>query len=464
MITETGKAILSKYLIGQSPSYASHIAIGCGSAPLSGAQEFDDYSDKKSMDFEMFRVPILSRGYVADQDGNTSVVLSAELPTEDRYEITEVGIFSSGTNPSAGSRDSKTLFSISREEGWEYHDQVSAREIPTVSKKLNENSDTDIDFQIQRSQSDPTLYTPTVFYANASNTVFELDPRVERNERCRFLDNMIMIRGDEGKISSGLNEYTPLSNHIHLTGISMPLDKNSPTDELKLAFSVINRLESAGDPDEVRIIVEFRSTESNASDTQVATMKEKITDFSSRYVVRTQQLQDLAKTINFTWSSIGVVKISACVVENGPASISIPNPTTPSDTTITSTAHGLVNGQTVSFSTTGSLPSGIDTDRWYFVINKTDDTFQISNTLGGAPVQTSGVQSGTQTYSVASDKWYVAIDGVRLENVSTINPLYGLTGYSVVRTADGLPVVKGSNTKGLVEFRFGVSIDGPVIS
>ena len=34
MITNVGKSIITKYLLGQSPAYASHIAIGCGTKPL----------------------------------------------------------------------------------------------------------------------------------------------------------------------------------------------------------------------------------------------------------------------------------------------------------------------------------------------------------------------------------------------------------------------------------------------
>ena len=33
MITNTGKEILSKYLIGTAPAYASYLAVGCGSKP-----------------------------------------------------------------------------------------------------------------------------------------------------------------------------------------------------------------------------------------------------------------------------------------------------------------------------------------------------------------------------------------------------------------------------------------------
>ena len=34
MITTNGKQIIAKYLIGQTPSFASHIAVGCGKKPL----------------------------------------------------------------------------------------------------------------------------------------------------------------------------------------------------------------------------------------------------------------------------------------------------------------------------------------------------------------------------------------------------------------------------------------------
>ena len=34
MITNSGKNILAKYLVGQTTSYASHIAIGCGTKPV----------------------------------------------------------------------------------------------------------------------------------------------------------------------------------------------------------------------------------------------------------------------------------------------------------------------------------------------------------------------------------------------------------------------------------------------
>jgi hypothetical protein len=55
--------------------------------------------------------------------------------------------------------------------------------------------------------------------------------------------------------------------------------------------------------------------------------------------------------------------------------------------------------------------------------------------------------------------YYVALDALRLENTSSINPLYGMTGYSVVKSPDLLPIVKVSNTANLVEFRFALDVD-----
>ena len=64
---------------------------------------------------------------------------------------------------------------------------------------------------------------------------------------------------------------------------------------------------------------------------------------------------------------------------------------------VTSTGHGLVNGERVIFQTTAALPTGITANTIYFVVNAAANTFQIAATLGGAAIATSGTQSGTHT-------------------------------------------------------------------
>ena len=57
-----------------------------------------------------------------------------------------------------------------------------------------------------------------------------------------------------------------------------------------------------------------------------------------------------------------------------------------------------------------------------------------------------------------SEDFYIALDGLRLENKTAQNPLYGLTGYSVIKNTSGQPIVKEPNTSNLVEFRYGMDV------
>ena len=74
----------------------------------------------------------------------------------------------------------------------------------------------------------------------------------------------------------------------------------------------------------------------------------------------------------------------------------------------TSTGHGLADGDSVIFTTTGALPTGLTAGTAYFVITAglTADAFEVSATPGGSAVNTSGGQSGThslqQTKTISS--------------------------------------------------------------
>jgi|GEM_PF-3640962 len=65
--------------------------------------------------------------------------------------------------------------------------------------------------------------------------------------------------------------------------------------------------------------------------------------------------------------------------------------------TFTSTLHQYRNGSIIRLATTGALPTGASVATDYYVVNQTANTWQISSTLGGAPIALSGTQSGTHT-------------------------------------------------------------------
>jgi hypothetical protein len=57
-----------------------------------------------------------------------------------------------------------------------------------------------------------------------------------------------------------------------------------------------------------------------------------------------------------------------------------------------------------------------------------------------------------------SDEFYVCLDALRLENTQNQNPIYGLTGYSVVKSLNSRPVTKIANSSNHIEFRFGLDV------
>lgn len=64
---------------------------------------------------------------------------------------------------------------------------------------------------------------------------------------------------------------------------------------------------------------------------------------------------------------------------------------------VTCVGHGFADGDDVTLTTTGALPTGLAQHTVYYVVNKTDDTFELSLTVGGASIDTSVSQSGTHT-------------------------------------------------------------------
>ncbi len=87
---------------------------------------------------------------------------------------------------------------------------------------------------------------------------------------------------------------------------------------------------------------------------------------------------------------------------------------------LTYTAHGFPAGTPVVLTTTGALPTGLTASRVYYVVNPTLNTFQLSATLGGAPIVTTGSQSGTHTAKAQIHRQYESQTGTRATVTMTI--------------------------------------------
>ncbi len=65
----------------------------------------------------------------------------------------------------------------------------------------------------------------------------------------------------------------------------------------------------------------------------------------------------------------------------------------------TSVAHGLANGSTIRFTDADSAPAPLLSTVVYYVVNKTNDTFQLASYLGGAPLDITAIPvSGSPTW------------------------------------------------------------------
>lgn len=64
---------------------------------------------------------------------------------------------------------------------------------------------------------------------------------------------------------------------------------------------------------------------------------------------------------------------------------------------ITWAAHGFANGDAVVLTTTGALPTGLVAGTTYYVVGALANTFNLAVTVGGAAINTTGVQSGVHT-------------------------------------------------------------------
>ena len=468
MITNDGKELISKYLLGQVPTYATHLSIGCGAIPLDSNDPLpNNIYGKQRMDFEMTRVPISSKGFVDDSEtylitskkvianvvslttsvynnivpgesviisnvdveldgqhrvssiifdlgGNqvgftyikttpitidpavalspsgsaivsrTKLSLTAELPTDSRYEISEVGIWSAASNSLATQYDSRMIFNFTQ--SWQLHGN-SISEPPLNTNLGFDGTTTTTDIQT----------TEKVFYANTSDPLFQTNTRKARKEGPRHLNRTLMVRGDLSTIAYDdlEGDWTAEGEHVHLNDISFNLTGNNTSDLLKLAFSLVDKtatpLETVKD---VKVLMEFFMNEVN---TTSGFAKAQIYIPGSSFENNRYHVSDWELSQNIDYS-------------NEDALTTLP--------------------YTRFYTSSDFSSSEVRLCRIFVQITKADDS--------------------------DSNVHYLALDGFRIDNTIE-NPTYKMSGYSVIR-GNGSPIIKLTNTNNYVDFRFSLGV------
>jgi hypothetical protein len=548
MITLTGRDILAKYLIGQIDSYASHIAIGCGSLPTTN---LSDYSSKTELDFEMARYPIISRSIstesitlnftqvqaLADQFiftiatgvynsfkiGNTikvsgqstqfnnsgdpatnsngtyiiidssptkitvnsnypsgstvdqtvtgqtisitgyipQIVFVAELPSTERYEITEFGIYPSGSNQYSNGSDSRIVANFTQAENWQYFSNSASTLTDILYYSTITNSTNNI------------IISDKAFQTNSNNSFFIID-RVQRQERPRFLKDAMIISGDMSDFSG---VATATGDYIQLSNFSLDLSKNSSIDRIKIAYSLINKLSTPSTiPKSLNIMLQFVTTDGNSAKYHYrVTNNSTIVSSTNRYNVlslpigQTNIVSSVGTIGTVTGTPIGSPTTWTATISNMKSTSNLSVGDTIAATTGTGslgsgtvTVKSIIDSTSITVSSNAVFTAGTITD-----IKNNNILLYVSQTAGfdWKNVKSLKIYAGIEnapTYAgTAITDYSIALDSIRFENKSNTNPLYGLVGYTVVKT-DGVPLLQDSGTNNMVEFKFVVGVSSNV--
>jgi hypothetical protein len=129
----------------------------------------------------------------------------------------------------------------------------------------------------------------------------------------------------------------------------------------------------------------------------------------------------------YYWSAnVGVLPIQITISIAAPGVITLP------------VGFSFPNGTTFSFTSTGALPTGLTVGQVYFVVNSTGGTFNVSTSINGVAITTSGGQSGLQ---------FISQRGVNLADVGDADtPLF--QNYILVSDSSRISLVFGTNDYG----------------
>jgi hypothetical protein len=324
VITNNGKQIIGKFLLRQAPEFATHIAAGCGKMPLFPNQSLDsediaELKEKDSLDFEAFRVPISSKGFIKE-DGIEKIVFKAEMPTEERYQISEIGFYPADANILSGAFDSKTLSIFVPTETWVIYSQESS------SNVLNITDETQF-----VDNSGNIIADDLAYFLPSDADAFELTLRKSRQESPRFYSQALSLSGSAGNI----NElFVPSSDSYRLENATLAfnLSQNLPTDQIKLAINVLSRIASNDtNPEKVRVVLDFVNNlpgldlespkarlgiELDSSDF-VELNTGQSPDPINRYKVITRPLSAFVQEDTFSWANINLIRMYGCVLDGG---------------------------------------------------------------------------------------------------------------------------------------------------
>jgi len=268
MITKTGKTIIAKLFGNQLDSAFSFMALGVGprpqypqSPPIVSANkengfwhtELDDGSNGKGfiakeslslsnnneLFFEVLRLPIRESSVVFE-NGETKLCLNAVVPTPNRFEFSEIGVFPADSNAFLMSKPSSLIFSFaSGKEAWQ-----------TWGKKQNDKGEWELSGELEPVTYESFADTDGVYFRKATDVAWYVNKNSDDD-----YDNYSTVRISEwGLVMSTGTQIVNSEPAVDLTN-------SLPQDELRFAFSYrgfnLNNPDSAAVKSKWKITLKF---------------------------------------------------------------------------------------------------------------------------------------------------------------------------------------------------------------
>jgi hypothetical protein len=94
----------------------------------------------------------------------------------------------------------------------------------------------------------------------------------------------------------------------------------------------------------------------------------------------------------------------------------------------------------------------------YVVLNKKLSELEKSQNFSWSQVAFSKIYVSVIESGSPTADYYVALDSLKFEYLTSNNPVYGLTGYTIIKNADNATVTKEENAAQSITFRFAVGV------
>lgn len=448
MITSFGKGIIAKYLVGQTNSYASYVAVGSGELPVTATGQ--NYSGRTELTFETNRALITSYNYVLDKTQiSASVQVSSGSQTVTVTTATPHGLSVGQTTTLSG-----------------FTPYTSAGYLPApygTQTVVSTPTNTTFTAVMSMYASFTTTYNFTGGYITSYLPKIALTAKFPKGERFEITELGLYPSGSN-QYSSGTDSQTLLN---FTKSESWTYNTSSTTADVPYPTTVDSLTNTLTFPSGKAMFVDSNSLFFNAA----RVGRQERPRFKSTSIMVTSDLSSFSAinaatgdyiSLPFTTtlssnSASDVIKIAYSVVNR------ITEPTGNLSATNIMLQFWCNNGSDyATYHFRDTSPSQVN--RYRVISLKLGETTNATRTAGFSWDDVISVRvyarvddGTTISTATANGDYSIMLDGVRFDNKSSVNPLYGLVAYSVVNSS-GIPMVMNENSDNMVEYKFMLAV------